>query len=307
MLLLGVHVSKEPIDCCCGETDNDNSNNYILAENKKKNTIEEAIKRDIKIYDLNSVQIFVHNPRGYHPLDLNIEKILKATENIYVYVHTSYPSVNIWKISENPDSASSKQAIGQLLSQLNLCNEIRAEGLVLHINKIKPELLINTMKIIKSKVKKTGVKLLLEMIASKPSQKEFDLTYETSEKINYINKKLGKSEWWGWTVDTAHIWAAGIDIKSYKNMKKWLDDIENKNSIKLFHLNGSYSEKGSGKDKHAVIFDPEDQIWSNIEPNKSGVKAVVEFCFAREIPMIMEINRGNSIKNAIKQIKLLVD
>lgn len=75
----------------------------------------------------------------------------------------------------------------------------------------------------------------------------------------------------------------------------------------MFHLNGSSAELGSGKDKHEAAFSSDDNIWCDIEPEKSGVRAIVEFAKKHNIPIICEINRGteSSIKTSIKLIKSL--
>jgi endonuclease IV len=186
--------------------------------------------------------------------------------------------------------------------QLLSCAKINSHSLVLHITKIYPDEAAAVMHLIKPFVKKSKVNLILEMVASKSDANK---TYETPEKIDNLTTLIGADEpWWGWCVDTAHLWGAGVNVQSYASMKDWLDRLIYKKKIRMFHLNGSSAALGSGKDKHEIAFGPDDRIWHGINPEDSGVKAIVEFAETRNIPIICEINRGTE-KNVKKSIKII--
>jgi endonuclease IV len=281
-MFLGVHVAKE---------------SHVL-DVKKSIPLDEAIKRDIDALKLNALQIFVYGPQSLIPNKINIEKISQLTEKLSLSVHSAYPTTGIWKINKNNiDSKESKNKILSLSGQLKLCKEIGAWGLVVHISRVEPESVAETMELLKYSIKKEKVTLVLEMIATKSHT---SLSYETPEKINYLTSLI-KGKYWVWCVDTAHIWGCGVDITSYDNMKKWLDAIDKKDKIKMFHLNGSSSNLGDGKDKHEIIFSKNDNIWYGIEPKKSGVRAIIEFAKKYNVDVIMEINRGaeKDTRNAI--------
>ena len=284
-MLLGIHVSKT---------------NDILGH-KAADDISEAIERDSKQLGINCAQIFTHGPQGYNAVKIDYDLLVKKTSDINLTVHSSYPTNGIWKVKKNNEHEfASKRAINVVRSQVLACKKAHAWGLVLHISKILPEEAADTILTLKPMIKKIGVKLILEMVSSKSDANK---TYETPEKINRLTELLGANEnWWGWCVDTAHLWGAGVDIQTYDNMKNWLDAIHHKEKILMFHLNGSSAVRASGQDKHEIAFGAKDDIWHEIEPQNSGVRAVVEYANKYELPIICEINRG-SVEDYIMSIE----
>lgn len=268
--MLGVHVNKVS----------------SVVDEKESSELEDAIIRDLTPYGLNSAQIFTYGPKFFVKNNYNGKAIKKVTKNKHLSVHSAYPTTRMWK---NADEKSKKYIDDQMIS----CKDVGADYLVIHITKVFADdasEIMTTM--VKPLAKKNKVVAVLEMVASKADP---DTTYETPEKLDNLTTLIGaKEKWWGWCVDTAHIWAAGVDVKSYKNMKSWLDRLTYKDKILMFHLNGSHEVLGGGKDKHAIPFAPEDNIWSDVEPKESGVRAIVEFAVERDIPIICEINRGTS-------------
>ena len=192
-------------------------------------------------------------------------------------------------------------------AQLLSCKKANAWGMVVHVIKQYPDILANSMSLLKPLAKKAGVKIILEMVALKA---DADRTYETPEKIDNLTTLIGPNEqWWGWCVDTAHLWGAGVDIKSYESMKTWLDAITYKKKIVQFHLNGSSARCGSGKDKHEIAFGPDDLIWKGVKPENSGVRALVEYALEHNVTIICEINRGAEAetKKSLKRIIKLAE
>ena len=288
-MLLGIHVSKlSPLE-------------KVKVKSKKSRELHTAIGEDCEKFGINSVQIFTHGPKFFAKNALDYEKIISATKNIDLVVHAAYETTSVWRINnKNKNTPASRKKISQIEDQLKSCQMLNAWGLVIHITKIHPSEIAEAMHILKPYVEKSGVILLLEMTASKLDP---DLTYETPEKLNNLITLIGhKENWYGICVDTAHIWAAGIDIRSYNSMKEWLNRLAFKSKILLFHLNGISSERGSGKDKHEIVFEKDDKIWHKIKPEYSGVRAIVEFATKRNIPIICEINRGE-ISDAISSLE----
>lgn len=285
--MLGVHVTKD---------------SHVLDDKSSASDLSDAIIRDTDALQLNCAQIFTYGPRFLVKNKIDYEAVKKTTADIDLTVHSAYPTTSIWKITTGSTLAEVKK-IDAIKLQLLSCKKVGAWGLVLHINKVYPDVAANVMRILKPTVKKSKVMLVLEMVSSKA---EADKTYETPEKIDNLTTLIGPNEkWWGWCVDTAHIWGAGVDIKSYANMKNWLDSMTYKNKIVMFHLNGSSAIRGSGKDKHEAAFSSADLIWHGIDPKVSGVRAVIEFAEKRKIPVICEINRGSEteIRKSIESIK----
>lgn len=288
MEIIGVHVTKKS----------------SVLDLKSSKLLSSAIVRDLDAYDLNAAQIFTHGPKvnSKNPIKRNkwnAKLIKNNTKDIDLSVHSCYITTLVWK--EN--KSTHKFAINIFHDQLKAAKEINAWGLVLHVTKIKPQIIAHIMKkYLLPLAEKTGVMIILEMVASKAS----NITYETPEKINNVSKLIGDGHY-GWCIDTAHIWGAGVDIREYKKMNKWLNAI--KAEIVMFHLNGSECIRGSGKDKHAIVFDKTDLIWRNIDPHLSGAAAVLKYARKYNIPVILEINRGSQIAVAsgIKKINRIYD
>lgn len=288
-IILGVHVSQK---------------SKVLDNKKIARSMSSAISRDVNSLDINAVQIFTNGPYSLSENNIDYDEVNLVCKNICLVVHAPYLSVELWKIdNKNYNTSSSKAKITRFKKQLDRCKEIGAYGIVLHITRVPPKNVAFVMQLLKQHAKETKVKILLEMIASHSDPK---LTYETPKKMDYLIETIGPNEtYYGMTIDTAHIWAANVDIVNYDSMKEWFETCKHKNKIELFHLNGSSAQIGSGHDKHEIIFSFKDKIWKNVSPLKSGVRAVIEFSKKHSVPIICEINRGkeSTVKKSLEIIK----
>jgi endonuclease IV len=173
--------------------------------------------------------------------------------------------------------------------------------------------------------------IILEMPASKPDDK----TYETAEKLNaLVNALHGNSKItieWHLCIDTAHQWSCGIKMSDPNIVNSWFNELLDitRDKIKLIHFNGANKINfGRGKDIHEIPMSPYDGIWHHImskemleflnnegdeiikEENdlfehltkkelqiirESSFGTIVHFAKKNNIPMIMEINRGELI------------
>jgi endonuclease IV len=278
--MLGIHISK-------------------IEEGKKTLPLDESVAIMMKRLNINSCQIFTHGPRSLNECKFDINSFVKKTTNVYVANHSPYIMVGIWNALTSPFHKK-EFYLSAFTQMIKRTHEVGSDCFVLHITKSS----INKIKLVVHQLKpiliKYKVKLGLEMVALKSCA----TTYETPEKINALIDAIGPDDYYGIVVDTAHIWAAGFDCSTYKQMAKWLSGIKNKSKIILFHLNGSQCNIGSGKDKHALVFDSDDIIWNNISYEESGVRAIVEFSLKHHIPMICEVHgESPNIKKTLKKIK----
>lgn len=278
----------------------------VLDNKKAAPTMEAAIERDISYHGLNAVQIFTHGPRIYTRNKYDADKIRSTCSDLSLSVHSTYPSVGVWSLTkDNITHGKTKSIYAHIEDQYKACQEIGAFGLVIHISKKPPEIIASVTKdILKPLSKKYQVKTLLEMVANKAAPD----TYETPIKINRLTRLIGVGEpnsYWGWVVDTAHLWGAGVDITTSKQVTDWLKNIKYPNKIYMFHLNGSSAECGSGKDKHEIVFGPDDLIWGSVPPARSGVPPIIHFAVKHSITIICEINRGDQsdVESSLDEIK----
>lgn len=284
-LIIGVHCNK------------------VSKINDKSNSLSQSIKDEMDHFDLNAAQIFVANPHTGIVSDIthNTKDIVDSTTDIDLTVHSAYTTVGIWKI--NKDTVINNvlnNILNKFIFQIKICKIIKAWCFVIHLPKKPISDIKNTMEFMLLYAKKYNIKIGLEM----PSYKSGPLTYETPQKLNQL---VSNTDYFGIVVDTAHLWGAGIDVSGYNVMNQWLNNMNK--IICMFHLNGSFSDKGSGKDKHAIPFSSEDKIWHNVNPKQSGLYAVVEYSVKYKIPIICEINRGTNDEihtsmNIIKKLAL---
>lgn len=289
--MLGCHVSRK---------------SQVLPNTGVAQSMSAAIRRDCDSHGLNYAQIFTHGPSSWTANNLDKQQITNI-DGIGFVVHSAYPTTAVWKITEQTlHTQASRTALGFLKSQLQAARDIDAIGVVLHIGRVPAQQAAYVMRVIRPIAIECRQQVILEMTASKADAN----TYDTPAKINHLTALIGAADnWWGWCVDTAHIWAAGQDIRTKAGMAAWFDSIEHWSRIKLFHLNGSSKARFSGKDVHEVVFCAEDKIWHNVRPQDSGVAALVECAIEHQIPIILEINRGSeaAIEQGIEQVKQLME
>lgn len=276
---------------------------HKVIKGKNYNLLHEAVADTVDRLGINACQIFTHNPRTGVETKIDYDAFNKVTANIDVTVHSSYTAVGIWQVNpENAETKESVKRITQFKSQLTSTKKVKARCLVVHIAKRHPDEIAATMKLLKPIIKKSGAVVGLEMVASKADR---ELTYETPEKLDNLITQIGiGTKHYGIVLDTAHIWAAGVDIRRYDQMADWFARMMFRDKIIAIHLNGSFSVRGSGKDKHAIPFSPDDVIWHGIEPKKSGLFAVCEFAKKYDVPVICEINVGEE-KDAIDALETI--
>lgn len=218
--------------------------------------------------DYSAIQIFTHGPRSTERIKIDYVALAKLKKDIYV--HGSY--LVPWN---NPG------LITHINDVISVAGKLKAKGVVLHIGSVELYKIVRTLQ----RVRNT-VPIILEMTAGHPTQ----LTYETPEKMNRLISVLGKNHFI--CVDTAHIWAGGIDISSYKGAVEWLNGIARPDKIKLLHVNGSSTILNGGVDVHQIPFSSNDEIWSKYSsnPKASGFHAFIEFAKKYSIVIIFEIN-----------------
>jgi endonuclease IV len=253
----------------------------------------DAIKHAYEKHSINTMQIWSHVSKSGKAMNLDFVGIKKyiTDNNISLYTHGSYPTISIYKGSN----------IDKMTSELDSAQKLGAKGVVIHINKFTPETIIKTLKDNRKIWEKYKVPILIENSAY-TSKSKTEYSYNTVEKINDLYDKLSKEfpkSYVKGCLDTAHLSSAGVDPETWVNIK--LDNIE------LIHLNGSEKVFGCGVDKHAIPFYiKKDNVPGETDTiNKKHLIAFAKHC--RNIPMVIEANRGDTsdLLKAIKKIKKL--
>jgi endonuclease IV len=176
-------------------------------------------------------QIFTHGPKSLKLNNINVEKITGMVENLYV--HSSY----LFSFDNNEHAQE----------QFDFANKIGARGVVLHLKKEPPSYFANSL----SKLNLGDCAAILEMKAIKHSSK---YGYQQPEEINMLCEemlKLNKKVWI--CLDTAHINAGRINLKTREDVKSYISKLKYPDMIRLLHLNGNqYDPMVKAGDKHII-------------------------------------------------------
>jgi endonuclease IV len=328
---IGLHISKQS-----------------AIRNEVFKNMEDAVIDTVELFGLSSCQIFTHGPRNYAQNKMNYSKIKNycAEKNIYISTHGSYVSTGIWKVTkENKETSYSQKQIKHIAGMIYSVKQIGGAGMVLHLPNKAKEVIFETLEVLSGikEINESGVYIILEMPASKPSA----TTYETADKLNELcalinNEKITLQ--WCLCIDTAHQYSCGVSFSDLQVWRTWLSNLTEfvRNKIKLIHLNGISSKHfNTGKDVHEIIMAPTDGIWHHLMTpetlgflnlnaeelvrNKSDLSIdisedefrkiqesslgdIVEFSKKNDCALVMEVNAGEFIyaKFAIDIIKKLL-
>lgn len=242
---------------------------------------------NIQYNNANYFQIFTADPTKFiYNNKFNFSKEIKKCikdNNIGIVIHGSF-CINLAR-SEN--DKITKNSIYLLKSDINICNNIGALGVIIHMGKDTEKLgeeksienYINNLNKILNETK-TSI-IILETGASCGSEVGSKLNILGMIREKCINKDRVK-----FCIDTCHIYSSGYDIAD-ENIVDILEEYIEKtlgwNNVIVAHINDSKDMLNSKKDRHADITD------GNI--SKRNLNSFMKFInnFAkRNIPMILE-------------------
>lgn len=253
----------------------------------------------------NLIQIFLSLPGDTKTHELSVTRLKEFSKylkdnNMGVMVHSSYTH----NVASNWDEYS--WWIKQIELEIKYCHMISALGLVLHFgkqldltieeayNNMYTSLLYIHMKTIMYK----DIKIMLETPTGQGSEICFKL-----ENLSYFFKKFSKNQnreikdRFRICVDTCHIFAAGYNIKTKKDVKLYLEAFEELIGIRYIgaiHLNDCKVMLGEQKDRHDNI----GKGYIGLE----GLKAIYNYFRDLKIPIILETPE-NGYKTEIKLLK----
>ena len=136
-------------------------------------------------------------------------------------------------------------------------------------------------------------RLILETPAVKPKNSQYETPEKLAQLFRAIRRVDPRLKRVGLCIDTAHLWACGVDLETYEAAERWLqrleavsEDIPSKRI--MFHINDSASKKGSGVDRHAPLL--HGLMWGGYRdrPNQSGLAAFVAYADRHGTVAILE-------------------
>ena len=230
------------------------------------NDINYIYKSNKKIF-----QIFINEKIS------NDKKFINHIKNndIIIIVHVSY-SINLSK-NWSPNSSH----ILQLINEIKYAHKIGSPYIVIHTGKQmdKPlSVAINNMysSLLHILSYTKNVKILLET----PSGQGTETLTDIKDFCNFVKKFNDKI---GICIDTCHIFVAGNDIRTQKNINNFFEIIDKTvgiNKVKLCHLNDSKNKLGSRIDRHEKI--------GKGYIGQSSLNQIIKFLEFIDVPMINE-------------------
>lgn len=235
---------------------------YFGAHYDSDNLVQSA--ENIKNAGGNLIQIFFTLPGNVKTekktnIELNKFKLYLDKHNMKAVVHSSY----IHNIAKNWDNYSFW--IKNLETEMAYCNQIGAIGLVIHFGKqldLTIEEAYNNMYtsllyLHNKTIDYKNVKIILETSTGQGSElcyKLEDLAYFFRKFSKNKNKEIRQR--FKICIDSCHIFSAGYNIKTKKDIKFFLetfDELIGLNHIGLIHLNDCKVDLGEQRDRHNNI------------------------------------------------------
>ena len=215
----------------------------------------------------------------------------------FVVVHDSY-LINLCSLSED----LLKKSREAFIDELTRCELLDIPYLNFHPGAhggmgedegIK--LIAESLNIAHQKTENYKVGSMLEVTAGQGTALGY--TFEQIRKIiDLVDEKQRMSV----CIDTAHIFAAGYDIrdpKEYNKVMKEFDDVIGLNLLKCLHMNDSKKELGSRVDRHEHI--------GQGFIGKKGFANIMNDKRIAKVPKILETPKGKEQLEDIKNLKVL--
>lgn len=258
--------------------------------------LEKAPKR-AHLLGCECFQIFTRSPRGGKPSRLDsdiIDAFLKDCEKFNLmnyYVHTPY-FINLASKSDDVRNNS----INLIREDLERSSFLKVNSIMTHLGSSKDMSRKEAVQNVADSVIRIFdgydgfSKLLLENSAG-----QGDTVGDSFEEVAEIINKVNQDEL-GVCIDTAHMFAAGYDIRDVDSLSKTLKKISNTfglNRVRLVHGNDSKVGMGERKDRHEYIGEGKIGL--------EGFRAIINSKKINHLDMIVE----NPPEGVFKDIKLL--
>jgi deoxyribonuclease-4 len=279
-----------------------NKNLLIGAHTSTAGGVYTAIERATKM-KFTAIQIFTKNNNRWHANALKENEIIKFKDlflksNLgFILSHSSY-LINL--CSNN--RVVLKKSLNAFIDELKRCELLGIPHLNFHPGshggqgeKDGIKIIAESLNICHEKTKNCKVTSMLEATAGQGTTLGY--RFEQLQKIiDLVEDKKRMTV----CIDTAHIFAAGYNIrdqKEYKIVVKEFDDIIGLKRLKCLHMNDSKKELGSRIDRHEHI--------GKGFIGKEGFINIMNDKKLEKIPKILETPKGKEMKEDWINIKTL--
>ena len=264
--------------------------------------VSKAIERAVKL-GFTAIQIFTKNNNRWFskPLEENeiskFKTLLKQSNIRYVVSHDSY-LINLCAVK--PDLL--KKSREAFIDELTRCELLEIPYLNFHPGSHTGrgeeeglKVIAESINIVHEKTKNFNVSSMLELTAGQGTT----LGYRF-EHIAKIIEMVDEKERMSACIDTAHIFAAGYDIRtkeSYEKTMSEFDKIIGLEKLKCFHINDSKKELRSRVDRHEHI--------GKGFIGKEGFTNIMNDKKIESVPKILETPKGKEQLEDLENLAVL--
>jgi deoxyribonuclease-4 len=264
--------------------------------------VHRAFERAEKI-GCTALQIFVKNASRWSAPPLVDEEIRRfeaerrRTGIRPVVAHGSYlPNL------ASPAAALRRRSIRAIVDELERCEALALDGLVLHpgshvgAGEAKGlERIGGALDVVLRETRGFRVPVLLETTAGQGTNLGWRF-----EHLARIRELVAAPERVGFCLDTCHVFAAGYDLRSLAAVAAALDELDEVcglRHLRAVHLNDSLKPLGSRRDRHAHI--GEGHI------GREGFAALLADPRLAAVPMVLETPKGEELREDARNLELL--
>lgn len=264
--------------------------------------VSKAVERAEKL-GFTAMQIFTKNNNQWFSKPINeteaerFKLLLKNSQIKFVVSHSSY-LINL--CAKNPETLKKSRA--SLIDELSRCEILDIPYLNFHPGahggqgeKEGIKIIAESINFAHSETKNFQVKSMLELTAGQGTNLGYRFEH-IAEIIDLVEDKNRMAV----CIDTAHIFAAGYDIRTpeaYEKTMSEFDKIIGFDKLKLLHMNDSKKELGSRKDRHEHI----GKGFIGLQ----GFANIMNDKRIGNIPKILETPKGKEQTEDIENLKIL--
>ena len=250
-----------------------------------------------------AMQIFSKNNNRWSAKPFSEKEIydfktkLSASGIRFTVVHDSY----LINLCASSSEILEKSRVAYI-DELNRCEQLGIPYLNFHPGahggtgeKEGIKLIAESLNIAHEKTKGFKVSSMIEVTAGQGTALGYSF-----EQVREMIDLVGEKERVSVCIDTAHVFAAGYDIKSpegYEKTIKEFDDIVGLDLLKCFHMNDSKKALGSRVDRHEHI--------GKGFIGKEGFRNIMNDKRLEHIPKILETPKGKEQLEDVENIKVL--
>jgi len=259
--------------------------------------------QEAEALDCTAIQIFVGSPQMWNTPTISeaaarkFKQAWKRSKVKSILVHSAY--------LPNPSSHKATLrnfSLKKMKEEIKIAYIIGADGYNFHCGSNQEstrEGIVNTTRTLNRLAELTQaswpVKLIIENDAGAGNR-----IGDTIEELGAIWKGLKNKKRFGFCLDTCHLFASGIDVRTKKNLSDILSKFDKLIGLKhllFIHINDAMFDLGSRKDRHALI----GKGFIGAYSFKHWLKSPK----LKRLPFILETPRTGNLKQDIKEIQML--